>query len=236
MLESCKLIQLKRIFFLFFLFLISFSFVSAQPPFQLETTTLQGIDIQIPLIEFVKNGDNFTFNFHLFNGTNGIPVNNATTNCFFHLFNKVGQHLINQEPVPFDIVGNDFEIVVSGGNFTTNGQSFYFINCNSTTSGGAESALIVVTVDGEILPTESNTLLNLFYIILASAFIFLIIGLWREDATLLNISGIGFFITGLFIAMNDFIGLSNLMTQFLIVALWGLGFYIIFRTNIEQLD
>ncbi|KKN76047.1 hypothetical protein LCGC14_0374370 [marine sediment metagenome] len=240
MLESCKLIKHKRIFFLSLLFFItiSISFVSAQPsfpPFQEETTG--GIDIQIPLLEFFEQGENITFNFHLFNTTTGLPITNITgTKCFFHLFNNKGKHVINNVEIPFEVLGDDYEIEIDGSNFTKLINQFYFVNCNSTTIGGASSALIIITADGNEPQTETNTRLNLFYIMLASSFLFLIIGLWREDPTLLNLSGIGFFITGLFIAMNDFVGLSNLMTQFLTVALWGLGFYIIFRTNIEQLD
>ncbi len=128
-----------------------------------------------------------------------------------------------------------YNYTIKNNNLRTLGEYQVITQCTGATEG-FQTFSFEVTFDGNAPSTKQNTGLNLFYIMLASSFLFLIIGFWREDATLMSVAGIGFVITGLFIAINDFIGLSNLMTQFLIIALWALGFYIFIRTQMEQFD
>ena len=227
----------SRLLYISLFFLIFFSFsVIAQPATPFTQIIQEKVDIQFPLIRLIEQNKNFTFNFHIFNSTNGIIFDNTTHECRFHLFDNQGIHIVNNLQVPFEIIGKDFEITISGGNFSRIGEYSFLVICNSTTGGGSVSVMFDVTENGLELPIEANTRLNSFYLILAVAVIFLIVGLAKEDPTFLNLSGIAFVITGVFIAVNGFVGLNNLMTDLLLLVLWGAGFYIIYKTNIELLD
>ncbi len=180
---------------------------------------------------FIEQSKNYDLKIACFNADNSFCL--ITTNCTITISTPNSTVIANNQDMSFNTAFYNYTI--KNNNLRTLGEYQVITQCTGATDG-FQPFSFEVTFDGKAPSTKQNTESNLFYIMLASSFIFLIIGLWREDPTLLNLSGIGFFITGLFIAMNDFIGLSNLMTQFLTVALWGLGFYIIFRTNIEQLD
>jgi hypothetical protein len=65
------------------LFLISL--VSSAPPFITTSTSLQGYDIKSPSQEYIKQNQDYTFYFHVFNKSDGSPVSNVSVDCKYHL-------------------------------------------------------------------------------------------------------------------------------------------------------
>lgn len=134
-------------------FIALFSFiVSAAPPFVQSTQQFnEGYVIKIPQISILKENTNFNFNFHVFNISNGFPINNESTSCAFHLYNKTGNQIL-EIAVPHSsspTVNNEWDIDIDGNNFSYVGSYAYTIQCNSTDLGGFESVGIEVTSNGK---------------------------------------------------------------------------------------
>jgi hypothetical protein len=147
------------IFLVGILILFSLNFVSAIPPVLQDSNFATGYEIEIPFIGTLKQNQDFTFNFHLFNQSNGYPIDNSSTNCYFDLYNSSGVHLI-ETIVPHEnsIKVNEWELKVLGGNFSSIGQYGYIIQCNSSTSslGGVEEVGFEVTLNGEDFTTAKS--------------------------------------------------------------------------------
>lgn len=148
--------------------------VTAQPPFQVGTET-NGFLIKIPQQEFLQVNESYNFNFHVINASDGQPINNATTNCYFHLDNRFGTELVKaQVPHISSNVVNEWEILIEGGNFSYVGTYTYNIQCSSATLGlgGYESVHLKTTRTGAELPLAES----IIYIILTLG-VFLIFAL-----------------------------------------------------------
>lgn len=119
----------KKIFFVLgILLFLSFSFISAQPPFQ-QTTAENSILIESPVIEYLQANNDFEFHIHAHNSSNGLLLSNDTTYCIFHLYNSTsGNHLI-EDNMTFDDNDIDFFYLVSGGNFSSLKQHAVLFYC-----------------------------------------------------------------------------------------------------------
>lgn len=153
-----------------FLLILSISLIAAQPGFIQGGEFTTGYKIKVPPISPIKQNTNFDFNFHVFNISNGVPIDNSSTDCFFHLYNSTGDHaLIVKLEHEENNVNNEWALMVNGNNFSSLGSYSYVVQCNSTTLGGFESVEIHVTKLG----TENKTSEALIYILLTLAVVFI---------------------------------------------------------------
>lgn len=116
------------------LFLIPISF--AAPPF-IQASPSQNLIIEFPPIQFYTANQNITLDFHVFNST-GHPLTNATTTCFFHLYDMNGNAVIEgRTPTTFDSVSAfDWSIKLTDKNTSRLGEYTYIFQCNNTIAGG----------------------------------------------------------------------------------------------------
>lgn len=146
---------MKKRKFLFFIFaLLLISFVQAQPPFEQETRFTEGYEIRFPSIGVLEQNEDFNFHFHIYNLSNGVPIDNSSTNCDFHLYDNKGDHIISEPNITYvtdEFVINEWGILVTGGNFTKLGSYSYIISCNSDNLGGFASIHLDVTYLGDEL-------------------------------------------------------------------------------------
>lgn len=98
-----------------------------------DTTTTNGYLIEPVIINHLKTNQDYTFNVHVINKSNGVPIVSATS-CYFHLYNSTGGHLLELEDSSVSHKF-DYDFTVKGANFT---KGFYQvkIQCNSTTNEG----------------------------------------------------------------------------------------------------
>ena len=151
-----------------FLFLISS--ISAAPPTFTQIID-GGLTIDFVKISILEQNQDFNFNFHVFNTSNGIRLTNSTTNCTFHLFNNKGSHIIQEMNIPFDVSGGDWELKTMGGNFSRLGEYAYLVDCSSTdTLGGAVSVEIEVTESGHGV-NEGQAIIYSIALIIAMLFL-----------------------------------------------------------------
>lgn len=151
--------------------------VSSAPPFIQPTTSNPGYDIKIPQVGLLKTNEDHKFNFHVYNSSNGVPIDNSSTDCFFHLYNNGGRHLIEQEVTRDEEsnVINEWDINVLAGNFTEEGQYSYIIQCNSTDLGGSVSVGFEVSNKNLNLNTSESIV---YFILTLSVLAFFLVCLY----------------------------------------------------------
>jgi len=142
-----------------------------------------GIDIAYPKYEILKLNTTYTFDFQVFNRSNGKLLTNTTTNCTLHIRNSVGDH-IYEENSNFSSNDFDFENEVSNSILSVTGLHAYIINCNTDEIGGFASGTFDVTLNGKARPEGIvKVIFFTFFIVIlfGSLFSFLkILGHWKD--------------------------------------------------------
>ena len=171
-----KYIKLGILFLMFSIFLISN--ISAQPPPAVQTNVNieVGLQIQTEGINVLQQNTAHLFSFHVFNISTGLIVDNSTTNCSFHLFNKTGHHQFIIDNLEFT-VDNDFRVSLAGSNFSELGLYSYYVNCNADNIGGFGREVFEVTQTGEFLDEpQSLIILGLILVLILVTWVFLYFG------------------------------------------------------------
>lgn len=236
---------LKKHFLFFLLFLISISLVSAAQPTQTFIGDV-GIEIKIPQAEFVKQNRDVVLHTHIYNASDGLPMDNHTASCNVHLYNVSGNHIL-QEDMVFNVEEVfDYELYINGDNFSTLGLYSFIIQCNTTPIdgggiGGFVSGAVEVTEDGKAPPTEEEIIFNpqidkslliMFAIFLIIVLLF--IAIWKEDPHIASIVGFIMIFLGVYIMDVGFMSLNNPFSQGIAIIILFIGAYILLKANIEN--
>lgn len=155
----------KNFFWIFVLFLVFSSFVSAQPPGQ----TLGTMDILYPKFDSIRYGETFTFHLHAFDELGNI-LNNSDYTCDIHIYGVNGSHEIE------DVMNDDSNWVDKEYEFTANvsdhvGWHSYNIWCYSVAEQGAISEPFLVSKSGEDFTTASGVIYASLIIVFTIFFI-----------------------------------------------------------------
>jgi len=154
------------------------SIVFAQPPVQTNTNLEVGVDVLYPQFEAVKKDNGFNLFVQAFNRSDGIRLDNTSTDCYLYLYNPQGDHTIETK-LEFD--GEEFNITLDSGNFSVIGTHAFKIYCNTTEHGGFANGVFEVTDDGR-LPYEDY--IPAAILIMGTAFIFIYISYKIESKVL----------------------------------------------------
>jgi len=158
--------------------LLLISCVSAVPPF-LPTSPAStiGLSVEPTLNNYLRTGEDYEFEVHVFNITDGMPITLYTT-CYLHLYNETGKHQWEDED---DTVSHmfDYSFDVDGGNFSRGCYEAKF-QCNSSSQatfilGGALSHIFCVNDYGlELIEAEQSMfnggMMILFVFLIASIY------------------------------------------------------------------
>lgn len=145
-----------------FLFVMSFSFISAAIPAQTNINVDTGLQIFYPAYEVVQQNEDFFLHIHVTNKSNGIEVADTLDYCYLHLYNSTGYHVFEGN-LSLDSNGIDWELLIEGGNFSTLGEHSFRIYCKDT-FGGEVGGVFLVTLSGEVQDPTSLAA-NVFLII-----------------------------------------------------------------------
>lgn len=157
------------------LLVFSISFISAPLPPQTNINIEVGLEIQYPPLDILEQGEDFEFQFHIFNKSDGLAVNNVTTSCRFHLYNNTGFEFIDELLIMHPNL-IDFQINVTGSNFTTGFYS-YIVQCNASDVGGFVTVPIEVTPTGQSFDSgETLSATGIMLGVLILAFFFMALG------------------------------------------------------------
>lgn len=142
------------------------------------TTTTSGCQIAPVVRDYLKASQDFDFNFHVFNTSNGAPLSNSTLSCYFHLYNQTGDHfyttILHNDPYTEHNVINEWVGRIGGGNFSTIGSYAYLVQCNGTIiyGGCADKGLFIITKSGNAPAGDSLTIFIYILFILSSLILF----------------------------------------------------------------
>lgn len=156
---------------LVFALMLLLPLLSAAPPVTTVSQFPQGLVIEYPAVEFLKEGKDFTFHFHVFNASTGLPLVTGV-NCTFHLYNSTGNHIFQgYDDTVSDVYDYSFKILA--GNFTNGGSYYYITQCASATAGGYTEHAFEVKITGVGL-TEARAIV---YIGLLALIVLIILAL-----------------------------------------------------------
>lgn len=200
----------SKLFFILFLSLFFLSLISATPPFQQGTFT-NGYEIKIPPFDTFKQNTSLTLNFHVFNSSNGVPIDNTSTNCYLHFYNSFGEQILETEvPHSDSNVDNEWEIVLTAGNISTAGNYGYNIQCYSTTDdlGGFTTTEVIITSTGyEQTTAQSISSMIYLFLMLFLTGMFLFIGFKLTDSDVFWVLGVFFiFLSLIFLVYDSWLG------------------------------
>ena len=217
-----------RLFYLVLpLFLFLFPLVSAAPPFLQSFQVTEGIIIQYPLISVIQQNQQYTFEFHLFNLSNGMPLNSGIS-CYFHLYNSKGEHQIfaNVSTVAHTW---DYEVDVTGKNFSQTGVYSYIMQCNNTSIGGAASVQFEVVKSG--IDEQTTTYFPIMYFLIILAFSILVIGYKFDNILIKTMAAFMLMVLGVSITINGINGINDWVIRAVGIILISIGVYIGIMSN-----
>jgi len=141
--------KLKQILFIFLFILVYIvpTISAAQPSIITQTSTPTQLSLAYPKILDTTINKSVKFHFHIFNSS-GIPINNS--DCGFHLYDPVGNHIIENNDLPLDSNGMEFTANIGGGNFSMLGRYTWISWCNISVEGGFISSSIDVVDNNSI--------------------------------------------------------------------------------------
>lgn len=128
--------------------------VSADPPFVSTETSTSGLSIEPTFNNYLRTGEDYEFEVHVFNISNGVPIVTGIE-CYYHLYNNTGKHQLEMSDAT---VSHDFDYSfdVDGANFS---RGCYVIKCqcnNSVAGGGIEHSFCVNDYGLELTEAEQS--------------------------------------------------------------------------------
>lgn len=210
--EDAKHLRMKRnIFFLIIIGILLIGTVSAIAPVTDVTINLNdGLNIDFPKFETIQQGQDFLFHFHVFNISNGVRMNNTTTNCSFELYNYGGEEQVVVDEMEY--IEGDWRVNITKGNFTRLGSYAYLVECHTTALGGYISFPFEVTPSGNDAPTDGEGMIYLgsliAMVLVAGAFFFLSTSVKEYEGTKFAFISLGI-ITCMIIVLYSSVALSE---------------------------
>ena len=169
---------MKNKFLILFCMIFLLSFVSAVPPFQVETTD-SGLIVEPTIKEYIRTNTAHKFEIHVFNQSNGFPITSGIS-CYMHLYARDGDHLYEGQD---DTVNHlfDYTFDVNESNFTTRGEYQAKFQCNNSDVGGGEEIFFYVNDYGEELSDAESHTFNYSMIFLMILFVMALIGIFTFE-------------------------------------------------------
>lgn len=146
-------------------------FISAVPPVTQVQQFSEGYLLQTPSDNSLELDENYTFEIHVFNISDGLPIV-AGISCYFHLYNSSGEHIVELTDTTSSSEF-DYSFQILSGNFSESGIYYYFTQCNSSILGGYASNYLEITPNGSSLESGDSILYCAILILLFGVSIFL---------------------------------------------------------------
>lgn len=206
------------------LFLLTFSFVNAQPPFTQPVTGTPGYNILSIEAPFTHTfNTSYTLHIHITNNTNGKLINSSVT-CFYHLatFNgtEISEGFINNQD---GYLNTSYTKTLEASNFTNLGFHNILIECvdSSGVVGSPARVTIDVTYGGEARPNDNLVIgFGLLILLILSLSVLIIVQMMghiiNKDYDLLDLAKSW----GLYFALLGALQLAQIYLNNLIIIDW----------------
>lgn len=208
--------------------IITLSFISAVPPVTTTQQFTEGYNIQIPQDNILKLGQNYTFEFHVTNISNGFPITSGI-NCSFHLYDEEGNHIFQG----YDDTASstyDYSFFILGNNFSKIGAYYYFTQCNSSSLGGFGDSVLYINSSG------LTGTLGLFVIAFLLFFGLTFYGIRIKNIWVSLIGTFGLLLLGLYTSFNGIDIYKNELTSAVSYVTIAIGLGMGFQALMEITD
>ena len=224
-----KNIFIILIFSFFFLFLIGN--VSAAPPVTTVSQFTEGYVIEDSPQQILTQNQSYTVNFFVYNLSNGLLINNTSTECIYYLADNKGV-IIFYGQVPYSTAGRygHWELPLQGSNFSYSGEYSYGIKCNSTNYGGTFVGTYNVT------PRGLKSDVGFYIILLLLTYGIGMVGFFGKNQWVSVIGGMSMMIFGIFVLTQGITIYLNWVTQVISYMSLGLGALFILYPLIEWME
>lgn len=227
------------------MFLLVLGFVTAQPPFTPAPQEEGMLEIAFPKIVVFPKETMVELHVHVFNQS-GMLMLNDTTDCYIHIYNLLGNHIVDEQ-MEFDDNQIDFFYETNDSLITKNGEYTYIVWCNASffveqgipnTIGGFVSNSILFNENGA---QSGDTFTGIMIALVAAIALLTSIGYYnmKNPATKL-LFWVGFL--SFVFAMIEFLFMitavyihqagNNLVTVLMVntIVIWLVGFAVSFIT------
>lgn len=168
----------KRYILMMCIVLLLCSFISSA---QLQTLDT-GYVIETTPQNYLEQNQNYTVIFFVRNITNGVLIDNSSTNCTFYLSNSLGNILIANEDVTYS--NGYWHYLILSGNFSDVGTYSYGIGCEGIGLAGAYAETWDVTPNGIEL-TIGRAVIDIGLLLIFVIFLIGTVVLFMESENLL---------------------------------------------------
>jgi hypothetical protein len=178
----------------------------------------EGYNIQIPQDNVLKVNEPYSFKFHVFNITNGVPKTSGIS-CDFHLYDGTGIETFSGTNSLADDEG-DYIFNLTKGNFSKVDNIYYFIRCNSSTLGGFSESILNITPSG-----NGGTPANIAFFILVILLVYGItfVGYIKQDYYITILGSMAMLFLGIYLFNNGIIIFRDDLTKYISYLTIGLG-------------
>lgn len=164
--------------------------VIAPSPFTQSGSFDDGFELKAPIINSLKQAQDYEFEVHVYNKSNGIPIVSGIA-CYLHLYDNTGDHIAELK----DATAShqfDYGFDVNGKNFSSTGIYEVVITCNNSIRGGFFNLEFEITPDGyssdrEIFILAVNILFILFLVYGCVTMILIIYRLFSLNADAVDV-------------------------------------------------
>lgn len=153
------------------LLVLSLSLVSAVSPVTTVQEFPEGYAIVESSHEYLKQNQDYQYNFYVYNKSSGILIDNTSMTCNFFLANSSGEVMFSDGVIYFS--DGHWGIDILGGNFSNIGYYPYGVSCQDG-NGGALAGIFEVNPTGSEIDI-SNAILYLTMLVLLFILLFFLI-------------------------------------------------------------
>lgn len=197
-----------------FLFLLNF--ISAQPPVTQIQSFPEGYSIIGYQQEYLKQGQDYQYNFFLENSSDGVLINNTSVNCTFYMADSTGEVKVFSD-VPYFPDGH-WGIDIDGANFSDVGIYCYGVRC-SDGFGGHTTGCWEVTSFGK----SGNDNIVFFVLIIIMLYTITFVGFFGKNIPISILGGMAMIGLGLYMITNGVIIYRDWLTNYFSYITIGLG-------------
>jgi len=214
-----------------FLLILLFNFIFAQPIYRIEADVDKGFTIVDFPQAILKQNEDYTHSFFVYNKTTGNLMDNSSVSCLFYVTNSNG-----------DLVYNKSSTYTSEGywvntipkeTFVNLGLYYYGIKCQQGTFGGAMASVWEITPSG-----SSGTENTIFYILIIALIygITFISFFYGKNIPMTILGGMAMIFLGVYTINNGIIIFRDTLTNYISYLTIGIGFILSSWALLEQFD
>jgi len=215
---------------LLFLFLFSLNFISTKDIYLTAENTENGFIIVEPLQKTLKQNYDYTYSFFIYNESNGVLIDNSTTNCTLYIVDSDGNLIYNQNSnyTSDGYWKND----IPKSTFLELGIYSYGVKCEGEGLGGALSGIWEVTPSGK----SGSEGIVFFILVILLIYGITFTGFFGRNIPITILGGMAMMFLGIYLISHGIIIYRDNLTNYVAYLTIFVGVITTFWAILEQFD